>query len=103
MTMPGRDAIGRPIGKPDRPRRFGDLPQPVRRWYLQLIRPRKRALRLLAGCLLILGGLLGFLPVLGFWMIPVGALLAGRDIPFVRGMALRVLRRLRGRRQPQSK
>jgi hypothetical protein len=31
-----------------------------------------------------IGGLLSFLPVLGLWMIPLGALLLAQDIPFLR-------------------
>ncbi|MCA0869680.1 hypothetical protein LCL97_02470 [Seohaeicola saemankumensis] len=46
-------------------------------------------LRLLLGVLLIIGGILGFLPVLGFWMIPLGLAVAALD---VRPM----LRRIRG-------
>ncbi|MGR3758561.1 hypothetical protein ACUXV3_00285 [Roseobacteraceae bacterium NS-SX3] len=44
-------------------------------------------LRLVLGLLLILGGLFGFLPVLGFWMIPLGVMVAAMD--------LRLWRRLR--------
>ena len=39
--------------------------------------------RLLLGVLLIIGGVLGFLPILGFWMIPFGVAVAAMDIqPF---------------------
>lgn len=41
-------------------------------------------LRLLLGVLLILGGIFGFLPVLGFWMIPLGVLVAAMDIKLIR-------------------
>ena len=37
-------------------------------------------LRFLAGFLLIVMGLLGFLPVLGFWMIPLGIAIAALDV-----------------------
>jgi len=37
-------------------------------------------LRLLLGLALIAGGVLGFLPVLGFWMIPLGIAVAALDI-----------------------
>ncbi len=37
-------------------------------------------LRLVLGLLLILGGAFGFLPVLGFWMIPLGVVVAGLDV-----------------------
>jgi len=36
----------------------------------------------------------GFLPVLGFWMIPLGALLIGEDIPPIRRVTLRMLGQL---------
>jgi hypothetical protein len=37
-------------------------------------------LRLVLGLLLIVGGLFGFLPVLGFWMIPLGIAVAALDV-----------------------
>lgn len=37
-------------------------------------------LRLLLGLALIAGGVFGFLPVLGFWMIPLGLAVAALDI-----------------------
>jgi hypothetical protein len=36
------------------------------------------------GVLLIAGGVFGFLPILGFWMIPLGAALIALDIPPLR-------------------
>ena len=51
------------------------------RW---LRRPEARWLRLPAGILLIAGGFLGFLPLLGFWMIPLGLILLAEDIPLLR-------------------
>ena len=43
-----------------------------------------RVLRVLAGLALIAGGLVGFLPILGFWMVPLGVLVIFFDLPFVR-------------------
>ncbi|MFV0514511.1 MAG: hypothetical protein ACK5MY_12925 [Jhaorihella sp.] len=43
-----------------------------------------RGLRLVLGGVLILGGLAGFLPVLGFWMIPLGVAVAALDIRLYR-------------------
>ncbi len=49
--------------------------------FLAVVRRRvPPGLRLVLGLLLILGGIFGFLPVLGFWMIPLGAAVAGLDI-----------------------
>lgn len=42
---------------------------------------RYRLLRIPLAVLLVLGGLLGFLPILGFWMVPLGLLLLAVDIP----------------------
>ena len=37
--------------------------------------------RALAGIILVFFGILGFLPVLGFWMIPLGVALIASDLP----------------------
>lgn len=41
-------------------------------------------LRGLMGIVLILAGVLGFLPILGFWMIPLGVALLATDVPRLR-------------------
>ncbi len=58
--------------------------------------PTTRIGRLLVGAALILGGLLGFLPVLGYWMIPLGLLVLAQDVPWLRrpvGWAVLVVER----------
>jgi len=50
----------------------------------QLRLPKSRAIRVILGLALIVGGVLGFLPVLGFWMIPLGLLVLSVDLPIVR-------------------
>jgi len=70
------------------------LPLRVRRSYAWLIQPEARWVRWPLGLALIVGGVFGFLPVLGFWMVPLGALLIGEDIPPVRRVTLRLLGRL---------
>lgn len=57
------------------------LPRPVRRVVHSMRGPRLRWVRLPLGGLLVVGGFLGFLPVLGFWMIPFGLLLLAEDYP----------------------
>jgi hypothetical protein len=44
-------------------------------------RPSSRFVRLPMGGLLVVGGLFGFLPILGFWMLPLGLILLARDVP----------------------
>jgi hypothetical protein len=46
--------------------------------------PESKPIRLGIGILLVAGGLVGFLPVVGFWMIPLGLLVLSVDIPIVR-------------------
>jgi hypothetical protein len=46
--------------------------------------PASRLARMTIGVLLIVGGFLGFLPVLGFWMIPLGLMILSVDVPSVR-------------------
>ena len=55
----------------------------------------RRIIRIIGGTALLLGGTLGFLPILGFWMIPLGISLLGQEIPAVRQFELRVGRWLR--------
>ncbi len=49
----------------------------ARIWSTRTIPP---GLRLVAGLVLMTGGVFGFLPVLGFWMIPLGLAVAAADI-----------------------
>ena len=57
-------------------------------------------IRRTAAVALIVGGILGFLPILGFWMLPLGVVLISDDIPWLRRRRRRVqswwLRRRRG-------
>lgn len=46
--------------------------------------PRSRRLRIAIGVLLVFLGMLGFLPVLGFWMIPLGILVLSYEFASVR-------------------
>lgn len=46
--------------------------------------PQSRVGRIVIGVLLVIGGLFGFLPILGFWMIPLGLLVLSQDLPYVR-------------------
>jgi len=64
----------------------------VRRVFLAFVRlghkkfsvPGSKPIRLALGFLLIVGGILGFLPILGFWMIPLGLLVLSIDLVRVR-------------------
>ena len=58
-------------------RRLLDILARGRMWVRRHIPP---GFRLPIGVVLIAGGFLGFLPVLGFWMIPLGLVVAAMDV-----------------------
>lgn len=64
--------------------------------------PGSRLGRLGIGIGLIIGGLLGFLPIVGFWMLPLGLLVLSVDSPVLRRLRRRgeivILRRWRSYR-----
>jgi hypothetical protein len=61
-----------------------ELPERAARFLRWLRAPSSRWVRIPAGILLIVGGVFSFLPILGLWMVPLGALLLAQDIPFLR-------------------
>jgi len=50
----------------------------------QIPMPQSRPVRITLGGTLVFLGMLGFLPVLGFWMIPLGLVVLSYDIARVR-------------------
>ena len=68
--------------------------------------PRSRLARIVLGGALVIGGIFGFLPILGFWMIPLGLVVLSVDIAWVRRRRRRLVvwwqRRRRARRNPLS-
>jgi hypothetical protein len=46
--------------------------------------PRSRGLRIAIGIVLVILGIFGFLPILGFWMIPLGLLILSYEFATVR-------------------
>ncbi len=48
------------------------------------LRSAPRLLRILLGAALIVGGIFGFLPILGFWMIPLGLAVVFLGAPLLR-------------------
>ena len=62
--------------------------------------PRSRIARMAIGVALILCGFLGFLPILGFWMLPLGFLVLSHDLPFARRLRRRLAVWWHRRRNP---
>ncbi|MFT4119937.1 MAG: hypothetical protein QM712_24650 [Bradyrhizobium sp.] len=56
-----------------------------------LLKPSSRWVRIPSGALLVVGGVLSFLPVLGIWMLPLGLALLAEDVPALRSSRSKVL------------
>lgn len=61
--------------------------------------PKSKFARIMVGVLTVFGGFLGFLPVLGFWMIPLGLFILSYDIPAVDRQRRRLTAWWRARRR----
>ena len=55
-------------------------------------------MRIIIGIFLVLGGLLGALPILGFWMVPLGLLVLSLDFRWARRGYLTIILWFRRRR-----
>lgn len=65
-------------------------------------RPGALWVRVPLAIVLMIGGLLGFLPLLGFWMFPLGLALIAFDLPFLRKPLARMLAFINGKVEPQA-
>ncbi|WP_343503765.1 hypothetical protein [Alloyangia pacifica] len=69
-----------PDKQPPQPRVKRTIKARMQRFLVHVRRRVPPGLRLVLGLLLICGGILGFLPILGFWMIPLGFAVAMLDV-----------------------
>ena len=61
----------------------GKLSPRLARFVSWLRRPSSALVRIPLAILLVVGGILSFLPILGLWMLPLGLLLIAQDVPFL--------------------
>jgi hypothetical protein len=91
--------------KPDLDREINRLTQFLPDWAGRLIRwlrgPSCRIIRITLAILFVLGGIVGFLPILGFWMIPLGLALIAQDVPLLRPPMARFLGFINRKLAPQ--
>ncbi|WP_112524952.1 hypothetical protein [Phyllobacterium sp. P30BS-XVII] len=68
--------------------------------------PQSVAMRRTLGGALVVGGIFGFLPILGFWMIPLGLVVLSHDSTIVRRkrrqLEVKLGRRWKGNRSSAS-
>jgi hypothetical protein len=67
------------------------LPRRIRSTVRFLRKPSSRWLRIPAGLLLTVGGVLWFLPIAGLWMLPIGLTLLADDVQPLRSLRSRIL------------
>ena len=95
MTLESTYKIGKHSGAKEHDPRvdqlIGRLPPRLNAVVRWLRRPASAWMRRAAAMLLICGGLLGFLPILGFWMLPIGLLLLAEDVPLLKSARTRIL------------
>jgi hypothetical protein len=84
--MPRKDALYRELNFIQK-----RLPHWAARVLQSARKPSAVWLRVPLGIVLTIAGFFGFLPVLGFWMTPLGVALIAIDLPFLRGPMARVL------------
>jgi hypothetical protein len=81
--------------KPDFQQELDRLQRHLPPWACRLVReadrPRAVWVRIPVAIGLTVGGVFGFLPLLGFWMTPLGLALLAVDVPFMRGPLARLL------------
>ena len=68
-----------------------NVPQWLRRTLKTARKPHVVWTRIPLAVGLIVGGIFGFLPILGFWMLPLGLALLAIDLPFLQGPLARLL------------
>jgi len=75
------------------------LPDRVARFMQKVRGPAAAPYRVPVGIALIGGGVIGFLPILGFWMIPLGLAVMAQDVPPLRAPLVWALRKINGERK----
>lgn len=63
--------------------------------YFEKVKRLPKWLRITIGMLLLIFGILGFLPVVGFWMIPLGLMVLAIDFKFAKKMLTKLKYHLR--------
>jgi hypothetical protein len=77
------------------------LPEGAARIIRKVRSPRVKPYRIPAGVALIAGGVVGFLPILGFWMVPLGLAVMAQDVPVMRRPTARLVAAINRKLQPR--
>jgi hypothetical protein len=76
------------------------LPDRISRLVGTVRSPAAKPYRIPAGIVLTVGGVVGFLPIVGFWMVPLGLAVIAQDVPVMRPPLARLLAKVNGWQKP---
>ena len=79
------------------------LPERVSRFVGKVRSPGAAPYRIPIGIALIGGGVVGFLPILGFWMIPLGLAVMAQDVPPLRPPLIWALKKVNRKKNDGGK
>jgi hypothetical protein len=86
--------LSNPAAKAELDRYFDWIEQHLPKWLARFLhwlrQPQMLIARIFVCLLLIVGGVLSFLPILGFWMLPLGLMIIAQDLPFLQPPLVRV-------------
>jgi hypothetical protein len=86
--------LSNPAAKAELDRYFDWIEQHLPNWLARFLhwlrQPQMLIARIIVCLLLIVGGILSFLPLLGFWMLPLGLMIIAQDLPFLQPPLVRV-------------
>ena len=86
--------MSNPAAKAELDRYFDVIEQHVPNWLARFLhwlrQPSMLFARILVSLLLVVGGVFAFLPILGFWMLPLGLIIIAQDLPFLQMPLVRV-------------
>jgi hypothetical protein len=85
-----------PAARAELERYFDRIEQHLPTWLARFLhwlrQPQMLAVRIFVCVLLIAGGILSFLPILGFWMLPLGLMIIAQDLPLLQPPLVRLFR-----------
>jgi hypothetical protein len=86
--------LSNPRAKAELERYFDVIEQHLPNWLARFLhwlrQPSMLLARIFVSLLLLVGGVFAFLPILGFWMLPLGLIIIAQDLPFLQSPLVRV-------------
>src|SRR5215213_1128837 len=78
------------------------MPDGVAKVMRKVRSPAVKPYRIPVGIALTAGGVVGFLPIFGFWMVPLGLAVLAQDVPVMRPPLAKLLRKINGSKKAET-